>query len=147
MQRQLTTPCIERQGYRDPNGYCRLWYQGRLRLAHRVHYCLHNNCSLESIQGLVVRHRCDNPACVRGDHLELGTHQDNMRDMVERGRAVAGRPRRLTADEVREIRKSYVPGTRWNPSPTGYSHLARLYGVPQSVIWQVVTNRTYKDLT
>ena len=145
MQNQLTTPCIERQGYRDPNGYCRLWYQGRLRLAHRVHYCLHNNCSLESIQGLVVRHRCDNPACVRGDHLELGTHQDNMRDMVDRGRQ--GIKPVLTMAQAREIRKAYVPGTRWNPSPTGQPQLARLYGVDQGVIWAIVNNRAYKDIT
>lgn len=36
--------------------------------------------------GLVVRHRCDNPPCVRPDHLELGTHSDNIRDQTLRDR-------------------------------------------------------------
>jgi hypothetical protein len=37
--------------------------------------------------GLYVRHRCDTPDCFRLDHLELGTHADNMRDAAERGGA------------------------------------------------------------
>lgn len=42
------------------------------------------------IKGVVVRHTCDVPGCVRPGHLKLGTQADNLRDMWVRGRA---RPR------------------------------------------------------
>lgn len=36
--------------------------------------------------GMVVRHKCDNPGCVNPEHLELGTQKDNARDTSSRNR-------------------------------------------------------------
>lgn len=50
--------------------------------------------------GALVRHKCDNPPCVRPEHLELGGYLENSADMVDRGRSKSA----LTNEQVIEAR-------------------------------------------
>ncbi len=97
--------CWEWQKYRTPEGYGKLSFNGVLVHAHRLSYYIYY---AEDPGELVVRHKCDRPACSNPFHLELGTKADNSRDMVERGRSTKGdnhwtktRPERFL--EVRAI--------------------------------------------
>lgn len=84
----------------DTSGECWLWTGAKTELgyglfldnrrrlrAHRVAYALTYG---EFPDELVVCHRCDNPRCVRPNHLFLGTQTDNLADMTAKGRRARG---------------------------------------------------------
>jgi hypothetical protein len=74
--------CWERGGS-DRHGYGLISIHNRQQLAHRYSWELHNG---PIPTGINVCHHCDNPRCVRPDHLFLGTQKDNLRDMSAKGR-------------------------------------------------------------
>lgn len=73
--------------FRNRDGYGMMRIGGKKGFVERVHRLsafVFMEFDLES--GLCVLHSCDNPACINPDHLFIGTQQDNVRDMVEKGR-------------------------------------------------------------
>ena len=80
-QVQKGAECWEWVGCRLWNGYGQIKVGGKKTKAHRYSWQLHYG----DISGLVL-HKCDNPACVRPDHLYLGDQKDNARDRDTRGR-------------------------------------------------------------
>jgi len=113
---------------------------GKARLAHRVAW---ERANRPIPTGMLVCHHCDNPGCVRPDHLFLGTQRDNMRDATAKGRHVSRlRPdvipkgtdhwkARLTPELVRWIRRVRARG--WTQP-----RIAAAIGVSRSAVLGVL---------
>ena len=138
---------LDRKGYgrfsvgnsRGPNGTrC-----NSMVAAHRFSY----EQAFGSAAGLFVLHRCDNPRCVRPEHLFLGTNLDNVRDMDAKGRRVTVVKRGsshanavLDEDKVRSIfRQHRVEGVT-------QAELARRHGVSRGAINHIFTGRLWAHL-
>lgn len=82
---RMESGCWEWQAQRDADGYGRFMGLGKkMGLAHRFAF---STFVAPIPPSLCVLHDCDNPPCVRPDHLKLGTHADNVRDKIAKGRS------------------------------------------------------------
>jgi hypothetical protein len=107
--------------------------------AHRFSYALAHGAIPV---GLSVLHRCDVPKCIRPDHLWLGTHTENMAEMVAKGRSTFGERNagaKLTGAQVGAIRQ------RWSEGVT-QTQLATEYDVSQSLISLLVRGVRWRHL-
>jgi hypothetical protein len=123
-----------RGGLSKNGGYGKFSVDGRDVRAHRYAYELAYGPIPD---GLVVRHRCDTPACVRPDHLLLGTQAENIADRQARGRhrVVRGEKNgaaRLTDAEAAQLRVDYLTGG------DDQYEIARRYGVTQPTVSRIV---------
>ncbi len=101
-----TDGCWHWVGSKFWSGYGEFWNGKRKIRAHRFSY----ETEIGVIpSGLCVLHRCDNPSCVRPDHLFVGTRADNIKDMIDKRRdRMRGEQHgsaKLTGKEILLIRK------------------------------------------
>lgn len=129
------------------DGHCQFTFNGEREGAHRLAWILTNG---EIPDGFWVLHKCDNPPCCNPDHLFLGSIQDNIADMVAKGRNVKGDRARernfrrgsehgcakLTENSVIEIRIRHANGEM-------QTTLAHEFGVTKHAIWRIVNRITW----
>ena len=136
-----TKYCWTWTGYVDPKGYGRIHAKGNpSMLAHRLSWELHFGLIPK---GVFVLHRCDNPCCVRPDHLFLGSQNDNVQDMIKKGKqrhvglkGVKHNMAKLNNTQVLEIRDSNKTGV----------FLANKYHVSTSTISDIRNKKIWKHL-
>lgn len=90
--------------------------------------------------GLFIMHACDNPPCVRPDHLSAGTPKENSCDRILRGRHIRdGRVpnAKLTLTQAEEIRARYRTGGIFQKD------LARAYNVSPGIVQRIVSGNGY----
>lgn len=113
------TPCRLWQGAIDRYGYGTMADtrrgHGHKKYAHRwVWEAVHGPIPA----GLVIRHKCDNPPCIRLSHLEIGTVADNNWDASERDHL--GPVRAIPPSEVRAIMARKEAGEIWTSIHADY---------------------------
>lgn len=121
--------------------------------AHRFSWELHFGAI---VPDLLVCHHCDNPRCVRPDHLFLGSHLNNTQDMIRKGRKVVHTPdrplsrafldalrerrRKVSDEQVRTIRQRYAAGG------VSMRKLGAEYGIDHSTVVRIVGRRHFAEV-
>lgn len=135
----------------DENG-CWNWYKHNSRgypnmhdglkpiAAHRFSFEFH--CG-PIPKGMVVMHRCDNKRCVNPDHLMVGTHAQNVADMIEKGRKVQVRGVRiakakLNPEKAAEIKTLLAEGRLLK------KEIAARFGIHPTTVWFIEQGRTWR---
>lgn len=108
-----------------------------------------------------ICHRCDNPKCVRPDHLFAGSRADNMQDCARKGRNAMQRnpdksslsgPRvrrvrgeaqgsaKLTAEKVREMRRLAASGL-------STTEIGQRFGISRAHAGKIITRAAWAHVT
>lgn len=98
--------------------------------AHRFSWVLHHG---PVPAGLWVLHRCDNPPCVRPEHLFLGTQADNAADMARKGRGTA----RITVEIVRAVKD-------WSATGMSRQQIADELGITVTIVKSIRAGKTWR---
>lgn len=117
-------------------GYGHMVIKAQAKMPHRVAWEVANG---PIPAGMMVLHRCDVRTCINPEHLFLGTHKDNMRDMAAKRRAAAGDQNgstKLTPQQVCEIRGSLL----------SQAQLAKDYGVSGGTISNIKTMKNWRNI-
>jgi len=121
-------------------GYGKFRMKEKNIVASRASWLLNRDVP-ENFSDLLVCHHCDNPSCVKPDHLFLGTTQENVNDKMAKGRhdpgrGVAQKNAKLDDDKVRFIRQRSMTGPQ----------LAEKFDVSLALIKAVRTGKKWKHV-
>ena len=108
--------------------------------AHRFSWELHFG---EVPPDQIVCHTCDNPRCVRPDHLFLGDHKINSDDKFKKGRQrfLAGEEQptsKVSDEDVKFIRAAAAEGM-------GRSVLASKFGISTAQVGRIINYKSRKE--
>jgi len=135
-----TSECWEWTAGCDKDGYGKFDVHGKTVRAHIFSFFLHHG---NIASDLLVLHRCDNPRCVRPDHLFAGTHKDNAQDRNSKNRHFVtsedrGKNRKLTAEQVRAVIFMCRLGTHTQVE------IATIFNITQSQVSRIKNRRHWK---
>lgn len=112
--------------------------QSKVACAHRVSYEIHYG---ELHEGKVVRHLCNNPACVNPTHLAAGTHKENANDKVAAGTLLQGEKHYMS-----KATESLVKKMRACVDRASAIDLGEAFGISRQAAHDIMSNRTWKHV-
>lgn len=132
-------------GARNPKGYGNFSSNKRFFKAHRHAWSLFNG---EIPKNIFVCHRCDNPSCVRPEHLFLGSNQDNLHDASLKGRmsswqraqGEANGNSRIDRRAVRAIREAFENAC------FSVKQLADGFNIGRSTVLHILNRETWRHV-
>jgi len=140
----------------EPNTGCHLW-TGNYKHTGYGGFTYYNNKSMTSSRasylifkgeipnGMQVCHSCDVKECVNPDHLFVGTHKDNVQDMIQKGRkmssfGVLNGMSKITDEIVRTIRQNYTGA--WGEQ----KRLCEQYGISAPQMSGLLNNKFWRHI-
>lgn len=129
-----TNTCWHWTGSKIKGGYGHFYKDGKNKKTHRVAYELEYGPFPEN---KIVCHHCDKRDCVRPDHLFLGTHKDNMVDMVKKGRSLKGEKHpnaKLSDSEATKVISLYKERNLTQ------KEIGKIFNVSEGCIYSVLNN-------
>lgn len=127
-------------GFTHKNGYGVITLDGKNHFAHRISYQEYYGENIPD--GMMVLHSCNNRACINPNHLRVGDHRANMRDMTDADRQAKGSDNgnsMLTEGQVKQIKEFISKGI-----PKKY--IAMIFGTGLSTIKDIASGRTWSWL-
>lgn len=115
----------------------------------RVRYAAHRYALQLKIKRLLTEselacHHCDNPICVRPEHLFVGTHLVNINDAIQKRRRPLGEKHhrsKLTVSQIEKMRELFASHNE------SLRSIAASFNVSIKHVWRIVTHRAWKHVS
>lgn len=134
--------CWEWLWGRNANGYGVFKFDGKYIATHRVSWMIVNG---DIPEGLYVCHSCDNRLCVNPNHLWLGTHQDNMDDMFQKGRYKGGFKKGNKIRNYKYSEETYRKVIELRRDGLTHKEISEITGVSCSRVGDILSGKHKRD--